>query len=587
MATIVDLDDLRLSSQAGSGTPDGEVFINATSSPPTIELISTTEWAGSNFTAAEGVSLQALYSFLKDQWKNNDTDDWFRYNFPMEAITSEQFEFVQDWEPFNDTTRSYIRTGGWSEKDASNPAVAKQEWLGVITLGSIGAAQTAYYAWYNATTEAFLTSPANFSFFGPVNQAVKIYGDASNGNFDYRLRQLFVYIRPTPTGTSGSVTGYTFDQSSTVAIGSGASVTTQVYRFPLTTATDLDVTLTDAEVAALITSAGLEILFDQTSLTSATLPIALAGGTYNFTHLIRSSNGDSEALTPSEVYNFVQYSLRQSTNINDDSTGARIGQLTEKLAGFVGSVLQTFAIGSADDEGVMIDNIDTGNTANFKYRDNTNVLRAYPTVASGTIVFNNNLIEDPSTRYWMFYQNANSGSNVYPGSTALLAKDFNGNDITGYLHIKPNQVVVDSATLDGTITAGTSTLTSTSGGFTLDSFNGKVLRITAGNNIGFYFITDTTANTIVINGTFESTDGTDTASWQVWDKNTAGTITWDFNYDDSVTRGDGSTADAPVSVVSLGLENAQFTSGDFTISSASGQSFSIVGALERNYSDPA
>ena len=113
------------------------------------------------------------------------------------------------------------------------------------------------------------------------------------------------------------------------------------------------------------------------------------------------------------------------------------------------------------------------------------------------------------------------------------------------------------------------------------------MRVTAGNNIGFYFIADTTANTIVINGTFESTDATDTASWEVWDKNTAGTIAWDFNYDDSVTRGDGSTADAPVSVVSLGLENVQFTSGDFTISSASGQSFSIVGALERNYSDPA
>ena len=585
MATIVDLDDLRLSSEASSGTPDGEVFINATASPPTIELISTTEWAGSNFTAEDGVSLQALYSFLKDQWKNNDTDDWFRYNFPMEAITSEQFEFIDNWEPADDTTRSYIRTGGWSEKNANG--VEKQEWLGCITLGSIGASQTAYFAWYNATTEAFITSPTNFSFSGSVNEAVKIYGDASNGNFDYRSRQLFVYIRPTPTGTSGNVTGYTFDQSSTDAIGSGSSVTTQVYRFPLTTSTDLSITLTDSEVSSLISSAGLEILFDQTSLTSATLPIALAGGTYNFTHLIRSSNGDSEALTPSEVYNFVQYSLRQSTNINDDSTGSRTGQLTEALVAFVGPVLETFAIGTSDNEGIMIDNIDTGNTANFKYRDNTNTLRSYPTVAAGSIVFNKNLIEDPSTRYWMFYQDANSSANVYPGTTALLAKDFNGNDITGYLHIKPNQTAVDSATTDGEITAGTSTLTSTSGGFTVDSFNGKVLRITAGNNIGFYFIEDTTASTIVIDGTFENTDASNTVSWAVYDKNTAGTIAWDFNYDDSTTRGDGSTADAPVTIVALGLENAQFTSGDFTITSASGQSFSIVAALERNYSDPA
>ena len=68
MAIIIDPDDLNQSTQAASGTPDGEVFINPATK--TIELISSTDgYGGSNLIAADGVTLQALYSFLKEEWK--------------------------------------------------------------------------------------------------------------------------------------------------------------------------------------------------------------------------------------------------------------------------------------------------------------------------------------------------------------------------------------------------------------------------------------------------------------------------------------------------------------------------------------
>ena len=334
MATIVDPDDLRLSSASAGNSPDGEVYIDTENL--TIELLSTTEFTNSSrFSASDGVSLQALYSFLKEEWKNNDTDDFYRFRFPMEAITSEQFEFINGWAPKNDTTRSYIRTAGWAEKDTAG--TEQKSYMGVITLGNIESNQTAYYGWYSTASSEFITDPTNFTYNGPVNEAVKIYenSDSAAANFDYRSDyNLFTYIRPTPEGNSssaGGVTGYTYGQSSTDAIGTRDSVTNQVYRFPLATAVDLKITKNDTESASIETAVGYRLRFDQASLSSSQLPAQLSGGTANFTHLIDSTNGDSELLTTSEIYNVTQYKLRLNSDIDDEAGASRIGKLTEEL----------------------------------------------------------------------------------------------------------------------------------------------------------------------------------------------------------------------------------------------------------------
>lgn len=576
MATIVDPDNLRLSSQASSGIPDGEVFINATTTPPTIELISTTEWAGSNFTAAEGVSLQALYSFLKEQWKNNDVDQFYRYQFPMEAITAEQFEFINNWEPLNDTVRSYIRTGGWSEKDGSTE---KQAWMGVITLGTIGASQTAYYAWYDTTVPGFLTTPQDFTFSGPVNEPVQVYGNATNGDFDRRTKQLYVYIRPAPVDLGGGVVeGYTFDQSSTAAIGTPAGVTYQVYRFPLSTVVDLDITKTDAEAASLSASLALEIRFDQASLSSSQLAIQLEGGTYNFTHVIQSST--NQVLAPSDIYNWVQYSLRSNGDIDAD-VGTRTGKLTEQLVTFVGSQLQTFAINNGT-EGVLIDDFDTGVTADLAFRDNTNTLRAFPIVASGTITFSNTLQDDPSTRYWMFYTSASSGS--WPGANAVLVDDYSGADIAGYLHSVPSTGLSgsQSGTTGATVT-NSSAFVVTGDSWSANELAGKVLRVTSASAGGFYFINSNTADTITVDGVFENTSTNQ--SYAIFDKRTTA-VSWTFDYGGSSTRNDGLSGDAPITIVALGLDNAQYVTATGSIGSTAGQNFTVTAPLERNYNDP-
>jgi hypothetical protein len=570
MATIIDPDDLKLSTQPASGTPNGSVYIDPTATPPIIELISTDQYSGTgSFSPADGVSVQALYSFLKEQWKSNAT--FIKYPFPMEAITSEQFEFINNWEPRDTTTssRKYLRFGGWSEKNAVG--AVKRQYMGVVTLGSIGASQRAYYSWYNTASPAgFVTAATDFTYDGPVNESVKIYESVSSPAFDYRTIDftLNVYIRPSTTGSSGSVVGYTYNQSDTKAIGA-STVTYQVYRFPLSTAVDLNLTLTDSEITSFISSKSMSITWYASNQASNTfLPFDLNGGPYNFRVII---NADGTATT-SQIYNFVQYLLRQNSDIDAGSPGTQTGKLTAALVTFVGSTLETFDILPLDatNGGVAIDGFDTNFTNNIKMRDNSNTLRSFPITAAGKITFNTNLIEDAAAKYWMFYTAA------FGTGSAALVQNKSAANITGDLHY----VVNTSGTSNGSGVAGGFTMTVAGASFPTGSpsLADKVLYVSSGLNAGYYWIASNTGTVLTLETAFENTDAA--MSWEIRNKNTLGEISWDFDY-----TGGGST-DKPVTVVAIGLGSAQYVSAPFTIGSTTGQSFPLTAALERNYSDP-
>lgn len=572
MALITDPDLLRRSTQAAGAVEDGEIYIDTTAK--TIELISTTDWASSNLVPADGVTLQALYSKLKELWKSEA--DLIAFPFPMEAITSEQFEFLSDWELKDTTTasRTYIRNAGWTEKDATG--TIKQEYLGAITLGSFveEATQYAYYAWEGDT------APTQFTYPGPVNEAIKIYGDATHGNFDNRTTKLTLYIRPAPTGTSGNVVGYTFDESSTIDIGA-SSVTYQAYRFPLSSSVDLNLSLTDAEITALETAKSLTITWygsDQASNTF--LPFDLAGGPYNFRVII---NGDGTVST-TEFYNWVQWSLRQAGDI-DDGAGTEYGFSTPALLTFVGSTLQTFDIDpDVGLGGVALDGFDTNFANDIQMRDNSGTLRSFPYVAAGKISANTNLIEDAAAKYWMFFTTNPGGD--FGTANAILVDNNSGTDITGDLHYIQATPATGSATgtSNGSASASGSTMTVTSAGWTVNDFQGKVLVVTSGSNAGYYWIASNTADTITITTAFEATDAA--MSWVIRNKNTSGEIGWDFDYTNNVQGGRTGDSDAPVTIIGLGLNNAQYVRTTGTIQKATGQNFSLVSALERNFSDP-
>ena len=119
---------------------------------------------------SDGVTLQAIYSFFKEEWKNDAA--LIPHPFPMIAITPEQFEFINDWEPFNNTTRLRQKTAGWQEIDELS--VLKREYFGVITLGAIAEATDQIY-YQQGTDSSDVTAATNFARPAAVNEPVLSY----------------------------------------------------------------------------------------------------------------------------------------------------------------------------------------------------------------------------------------------------------------------------------------------------------------------------------------------------------------------------------------------------------------------------
>ena len=333
----------------------------------------------------DGVSGEALYSFLKEEWKNDAS--LISYDFPMVSITPEQFEFIEDWVPANDTTRNLIRFAGWREINASG--VLEREYMGIVSLGNIDSSDTAYYAFSSDT------SKTDFDFTGVINQAIQTFGDSSNGNFDKRSDTLTVYIRSQ---------GKTYGSATSTSIGLTA-LNYIANRFPLAEAADSKITASDSTIANDAPYTGMSITYGATTRT-------IGGVTYNFNVIVDGNGG-----TTQQIYEFVQYNLRQATDI-DDGAGTQVGQLADSLMSFAGDTLKTTT-------GVAIDDFQASDRNNLIFTDTGGTERTFPFLATGTISFNANLVNDSDSIYRMFFT---SGFNT---GSAILVDDNSGTDISG------------------------------------------------------------------------------------------------------------------------------------------------------------
>ncbi len=368
MAIITDPDDLN------QGT---EITIDT--SAKTIQL----NVAGN--LSNDGVTGQAFYSFLKEEWRNTSL---IQYDPPFnQMITNEQFEFINGWTPANDTTRNLLKTVGWREINDSG--VLEREYMNVINLGDIESTNTAYYVFSSDTAKT------DFSFTGEINQAIQTYGNASNGNFDKRSDSLTIYIRSQ---------GNTYDSATSSSIGL-SSLNYIANRFPLSEGLDSKISASDSDIQNNTPYTGMSITYGAVTRT-------IGSSTYNFDIVIDGNNG-----TTQQIYEFVQYSLRQSTDI-DDGAGTQVGQLANDLLKFEGDTLKTTT-------GVVIDNFLASDRNNLVFTDTTNTERTYPFLATGTLLFNANLVNDSDAIYKMFFTSG------YGTSSAIVVDDNSGTDISG------------------------------------------------------------------------------------------------------------------------------------------------------------
>lgn len=379
MTKIIDPDFLRV------GT---ELVLDTTAK--TIQL--TTSGVGNNITAKDGVSLQALYSKLKELWL---TATYQPYPFPMYCIDAEAGKYqigtdgsnFSGWKPADATTRNLLRDGGWEEY--SSAGVLNRVYAGIVTLGSVGSSDQLYYQL--VSTDA----ASNFVYQGAVNEGVQVYGDATNGNFDKRTF-FKVFTREYAKSYDQkqlSDSGYT---------GTGPRLLT----FAVSNATDLKISDVDANMTNAPYS-GITIQYYTTDQNRT-----IGGVSYPFRVIINGNGATAE-----QIYTKVQYLLRQDADI-DSGTGSQNGKTADALLSFVGDSLYT-------KQGVYIDSFNANDTNRLYFTDQNSVVRTFPFVAAGTLAFNTNLVNDTDAVYRMYFAAG------YGSGSAITVNNAAGNPIAG------------------------------------------------------------------------------------------------------------------------------------------------------------
>jgi hypothetical protein len=401
---------------------------------------------------------------------------------------SGQYVFGQDpggtyngWKPASDVTRQMIRDAGWSEY--SNAGVLNRQYVGMVALASGFPAGAQFY--YQRTSTG---TKANFTFTDGPNEAIQVFGDATNGNFDERaFFKLFCREYD-----------YLYDDAVLGDVGESGTGAYKV-ALPIAVGADLDVIESDANVAANAPYTSIVPRYftgaftrDVDSSTSRNFGIVIDVGTHsgidgsapggasvlttaeggmtvnafsggvltiyegtdkNLTFPIVSntattitvtgtiSSGSSLSFTAQlatpvsatlqEIYTKIQYLLRQAGNINAVA-GSVVGSTAGLLLNFVGPSLKcgfyTPTNPNGGGSGVLVQGIRAADLNSIVFYDNVPATREYPYASSGNLNLSVNLV---GGYYKMFFTTLPGAGDDYGEAGAVVVDNAAGADISG------------------------------------------------------------------------------------------------------------------------------------------------------------
>jgi len=261
----------------------------------------------------DGATLQAIYSFLKEEWKTQASSgdagsltDLIQFIFPLESITREQFEIGgathSDWDWKDDTTRNLIRTAGWNKLDAAG--VIQQQYAGVITLGTLDSDTQVYYQQINSTSGT-TDDPKNFILLGVVNQAILFNDPAGDVNSQDNSQFLKLFARK-------KARSYPTAQISDIGVTDLENI---VNRFPLAHIADPAIVETDGTLAGTGVWQSAPVLAGAIGSNGATSAQAGQTQEQSFTFTSAGSNFSSSGIIPGDVL----------------ATGSTVGSITDTL----------------------------------------------------------------------------------------------------------------------------------------------------------------------------------------------------------------------------------------------------------------
>jgi len=628
MAKIVDPDDI---SYVVDTTAGGSDEMEIQTGAKTIQLLPQGTLSDAAPGATSGISGKCLYSKLKEIWKDDNALN--KHRFPIQMIYEASFVWINGWGPKDDQTRDLIRDAGFQEVDGRENAC-------IISLGSMNdsANDLAYYA----QITGFDQTTTVFDKTGELNENIAIIGTGGTPDYSgylkvflreagkafasynllveqglaaltyqaYRLPlansiDLNVIDDDTVIGTTdaGSVSGVKYSELTidyitgslfglaannigTINVGEvlqdGAG---RWYR--CTTQGTIDAT--DANDLGAMGGAGTAVF--------ESFPGERQIGTsyYAFNRILDvQDTTNSFKARLQEIHSWAQYQLRQTGDINDDVNGDGYGTVYGNVAlpftYFVGSTLHT-------QPGVYIDNFDLNDKNDMVFWDITvdgggldsedapldTTNRVFPYTAAGSLVFSQNFVDEPDgeTRYTMYFQyitstsvslaiTSASGDNAtldWSGDTGKLDHLQNGDyvKISGFVTETGNNGLWE---ITGAPSSNTVTATKADG---VAPANASAEACTALENPF-----ESPAAEIVDNNAGVNIDG------QI----TSANIGFDFDYTNNNQAGRTPDSDAPVYVVAVAYDGAQYVLASYTITKATGQTIPINAVDELNYENP-
>src|SRR3990167_5485674 len=79
----------------------------------TIQIVTTGAVSNASPGSTSGATLQALYPFLKEEWKTDPALN--KVKFPLKMYTKTDGTFINGWVFTNAATRVFVRDAGWIE----------------------------------------------------------------------------------------------------------------------------------------------------------------------------------------------------------------------------------------------------------------------------------------------------------------------------------------------------------------------------------------------------------------------------------------------------------------------------------------
>jgi hypothetical protein len=546
-----------------------------------------------------GVLWQSFYSFCKEEWKADA--DLIKFPFPLTSITPEQYEF-SEWTPVDaaestivtgdaSNTRQLLRTGGWAELDANG--FIESEYFGWLTLGNIDALDKAYYFFDSqaSSTEAV--------FDGPVNEGVRTVE-----RVDLSGAGVIGFTTSTMTRTTGSFITDGFEIGDSMFVQNAEDA-----------ANDLSTVITG--VAALtLTVAGTPFTLNADDSTAL---LAIDRRSNVFTTRIRIFGKTYDQSTTTAIGLTVltnkaeRFPLSEATdNVVQDLVTSTIAALLTDISGTPVAPYNDMAIGyfSTDEDRSGFNALggDTPSPGDAQFgviiEADSGTAGGGPPTAEQIYAFvqatiqENNDINDPDARI------TGEAAVVVNGLLAepLAALASTGNTLSTLTQVSnpggaSNGVAVDNFDANDTNRIN----------FVDSDGDTRSFPFVASGSINFnanlstdvdaiyrmFFTNDDTGDNLgrdfgTIGAiTVQDNSGPTDIAAAVPQLGGGSSATFDFDYDGNVQRGTGSDAtDAPITIVAIGLSTGQYVVATGTLARATGQSFSLVAALERNFSNP-